>query len=65
MQKSIRRADGLTAQRALRTLYQHDPTLDVAAIARSSPARTSELAALGAVVHDGDALRKRESSAAK
>jgi hypothetical protein len=26
MQKSIRRGDGLTAQRALRTLYQHDPS---------------------------------------
>jgi hypothetical protein len=26
MQKSIRRGDSLTAQRALRTLYQHDPS---------------------------------------
>ena len=26
MQKSIRRGDRLTAQRALRTLYQHDPS---------------------------------------
>ena len=26
MQKSIRRGDGLTALRALRTLYQHDPS---------------------------------------
>ena len=26
MQNSIRRGDGLTAQRALRTLYQHDPS---------------------------------------
>jgi hypothetical protein len=26
MQKSIRRGDGLTAQRTLRTLYQHDPS---------------------------------------
>jgi hypothetical protein len=26
MQKSIRRGDGLNAQRALRTLYQHDPS---------------------------------------
>jgi hypothetical protein len=26
MQKSIRRGDGLTAQRALRTLYHHDPS---------------------------------------
>ena len=33
MQKSIRRGDGLTAQRALRTLYRARSELDMAAIA--------------------------------
>ena len=62
MQKSIRRGDGLTAQRALRTLYQHDPSSTWRRLLIIA-CEDVGIGALGAVVMTANALRKRESPA--
>ena len=62
MQKSIRRGDSLTAQRALRTLYQHDPSSTWRRLLIIA-CEDVGIGALGAVVMTASAQRKRESPA--
>ena len=60
MQKSIRRGDGLTAQRALATLYRDDPSSTWRRLLIIA-CEDIGIAALRAVVMTATVLRERES----